>query len=40
MYLDEDAYGAYRKCLQCGRIYEIGIRQPGIGKVDSGKLAA
>ncbi len=23
MYLDEDVYGAYTKCLQCGRIYEI-----------------
>lgn len=27
MYLDDDAYGAYGKCLQCGRIYELGVNR-------------
>jgi hypothetical protein len=32
MYLDSDAFGAYRKCLQCGRIFDIEASQTGIAK--------
>ncbi len=40
IYLDEDAYGRYGKCLQCGRIYEVRARQRGLSKLGSGELAA
>lgn len=40
MHLDRDAYGSYRKCIQCGRIIEMEISQPGTGKVETEKLAA
>jgi hypothetical protein len=40
MYLDSDAYGAYRKCLQCGRIFEIETSPTGIAKAGKDKLAA
>ena len=40
MYLDEDMYGSYRKCLQCGRIYEIPATSVMLEKVGAHKLAA
>ena len=40
MYLEMDSSRTYRKCLQCGRMYEIEARQSGIGKRNSDKLAA
>jgi hypothetical protein len=40
MYLDSDVYGHFRKCLQCGRIFELEVNQPGAGKSRSGKMAA
>lgn len=40
MYLENDAYGAYRKCLQCGRIFEIEAVKPSIAQAGKGKLAA
>lgn len=40
MYLDEDAYGVFTKCLQCGRIYEGNAGQVKLDKVGSDKIAA
>jgi len=40
MYLDEDAYGVFAKCLQCGRIFESANGQSKRDKVGSGKMAA
>jgi uncharacterized protein YbaR (Trm112 family) len=40
IYLDRDAYGAYKKCLQCGRIFEVEAQQPSMRKPEAGKLAA
>ena len=40
MYLDSDAYGYFRKCLQCGRIFELELNQPSVSKPRPGKLAA
>ena len=37
---ERDVYGAFRKCLQCGRIFELESPQPGGEKVESGRLAA
>lgn len=39
MYLEQDIYGTFRKCLQCGRIFELETPQPG-GKIKSGRMAA
>ena len=30
LYLEEDFYGSYLKCLQCGRITEIEARETGV----------
>ena len=40
MYLDEDAYGVFTKCLQCGRIFEGNANQSKLDKVGSDKMAA
>jgi hypothetical protein len=40
MYLDSDVYGAYRKCLQCGRIFEMEASKTGIVEAGTDKLAA
>ena len=40
MYLDEDRYGAYGKCLQCGRIYEIPANVAKVEPVETHSLAA
>jgi hypothetical protein len=40
MYLDNDAYGSFRKCLQCGRIFEVQVNQPGVAKAGTGQIAA
>ncbi len=40
MYLERDAYGSYRKCIQCGRIYEEEARQPAINKRKVETIAA
>jgi len=40
MYLDEDAYSVFTKCLQCGRIFESQVSKPKLEKVGSAKIAA
>jgi hypothetical protein len=40
MYQERDIYGAFRKCFQCGRIFELEAPQPGSGKVKSGRRLA
>ena len=40
LYQDRDAYGHFRKCLQCGRIFESQPQQPTMSKPEPGKLAA
>ena len=40
MYLDSDVYGAFRKCLQCGRIFEIATGQVGAAQEGKDQLAA
>ncbi len=40
MYLDQDRYGAYGKCLQCGRIYEIPANVAKVEPVETHSLAA
>ena len=40
MYLDSDAYGHFRKCLQCGRLFELGLNQHAADKSRKGKMAA
>jgi hypothetical protein len=39
MYLDQDPYGIFAKCLQCGRIYESNHGQSKLVALDS-KLSA
>ena len=29
LYLQDDLYGAFYKCMQCGRITDVLIREPG-----------
>ena len=40
MYLDEDTYGVFTKCLQCGRIFNSQISKPEVDQVGSAKIAA
>jgi len=40
MYLDQDAYGVFAKCLQCGRIFEANSSQSKLDKTGSDKMAA
>ena len=40
MYLDQDVYGVFAKCLQCGRIYEANNGQSKVDQVGSDKMAA
>ncbi len=40
MYLDQDMYGAYGKCLQCGRIYELPADMAKVGPMGTHRLAA
>lgn len=40
MYLDSDRYGAYRKCLQCGRIFDLEAGKAAVAKAGTGRLAA
>lgn len=40
MYLDEDVYGAYGKCLQCGRIHDFPAKHAKLEKVGVQELAA
>jgi DNA-directed RNA polymerase subunit M/transcription elongation factor TFIIS len=40
MYQEQDVYGAFRKCLQCGRIFELEMPQPGSDKAKSDRMAA
>jgi hypothetical protein len=44
MYLDQDPYGVFAKCLQCGRIFESNHGQPKLDskldRVGSNKMAA
>ena len=35
MYLERDAYGSYRKCLQCGRMIELESPKAARPKVKS-----
>jgi hypothetical protein len=38
LYLDRDSYGAFLKCLQCGRLIEVDAREPGLVKLAAGEL--
>lgn len=40
VYVEKDAYGTYRKCLQCGRMEELELQKPGINRHKGGKLVA
>ena len=43
MVLDEDLYGSYFKCLQCGRQVDMEVQEPGLNKEtvkEVAKLAA
>ena len=40
MYLDQDMYGVYGKCLQCGRIYDIPANVAKVEPVETHRLAA
>jgi uncharacterized protein YbaR (Trm112 family) len=40
IYLDRDAYGPYKKCLQCGRIFEVEVQQLSMRRTEVEKLAA
>ena len=40
LYLDEDAYGVFTKCMQCGRIFEAKTGQSELDKVGSDKMVA
>ena len=42
MYLEWDAYGPFRQCLQCGRIVELAaaLLPVAVGKDKSRRLAA
>lgn len=40
MYVDRDAYGSFRKCIQCGLIDEVEVRQPGVDRSKPQKIAA
>ena len=40
MYQDRDAYGAFQKCLQCGRIIDLELGAVFSGKPEEDKLAA
>jgi len=39
MYLDEDTYGVFTNCLQCGRIFDSQISKPKLELVFSAKIA-
>ena len=30
LHLEEDMYGKYYRCLQCGRLTEVVVREPGV----------
>ena len=38
MYLERDAYGEYRKCLQCGQIQELGLNMTVVANAKPAKL--
>jgi ribosomal protein L37AE/L43A len=40
LYSDRDAYGHFRKCLQCGRIFEGGTERPTMQEPETDKVAA
>ncbi|MFQ6026421.1 MAG: hypothetical protein ACE5Q6_02775 [Dehalococcoidia bacterium] len=40
MYLDRDAYGEFRKCLQCGQIQDLEPRWRVVSNAKPVKLAA
>ena len=43
LYLKEDMYGSFFQCLQCGRIVEVKVPEPGSDKEmisQAAKLAA
>jgi hypothetical protein len=40
MYLDQDPYGVFAKCLQCGRILESNNGQSSGAKARPDKMAA
>ena len=39
MYQERDAYGEYRKCLQCGQIQELGLNMTVVSNAKPAKLA-
>jgi len=42
LYLEDDFYGAYWRCMQCGRLTDVELREPGklVAKSRSKELAA
>ena len=40
LYLEQDAYGAFRQCLQCGRIVELAAAPGPAAKGNGYRLAA
>ena len=37
--LEDDSYGAYYRCMQCGRLVEVNARQPGLPQVEDAEPA-
>ena len=35
LHLEEDSYGSFFKCLQCGRLTELEARAPGMVVIDA-----
>ncbi len=38
--VEKDSFGIYRKCMQCGRIQDLSLTQPGVNRAHTAKLAA
>ncbi len=32
LYLEEDFYGSFFKCFQCGHLIDLEVHQPGVAK--------
>ncbi len=38
LHLEEDSYGQYFKCLQCGRFTEVQAQAPGMAMTVTGRV--
>jgi DNA-directed RNA polymerase subunit M/transcription elongation factor TFIIS len=38
LHLEEDSYGSFLKCIQCGRMKELQARAPGMPVADAGRV--